>query len=610
MPIKHIVSNLLASFIFLSTYAQVDPQIDNRKKLEWFQDAKLGIFIHWGIYSVNGISESWSFFNNYLNHDAYMKQLAGFTASAYHPEEWVDLISESGAKYAVITSKHHDGVALWDSRMEKAITIKKHSAAQRDVLSPLVSALKSRGIKTGIYFSLPDWSNEDYDVFTRVRKRYNLKEDPKRWQQYQNYMMGQLNELSDHFHPDLLWFDGDWEHNAGEWQADKILAGLRKYNPNIIVNARLTGHGDYDTPEQGVPVLKPSNPYWELCYTMNDSWGYQPYDRHYKSSNMIIRTLIDCISMGGNLLLDIGPRADGSIPAEQIAILKDLGRWTQKNQEAIYGTRAGLPDGYFSGKSALSKDNKTIYLFLDKKDNKTIYINYLKSKIKQIRILGYQGNIPFKQSDQQVAIDIFGAAEDKDATVVAVQLAEALALNPLHFDQIIPKDLQHISVDLNQQIQSIIKNINKGNNLLDNSDLSIDKYSYSLDKNPSLQKWIKKHAEALYHSKTGLPDGHYTGLSTLSEDKQTLFLFIEGKPTGPIAIKGLKNTIQRARIVGEGTLLTPQIYNKLYWSKIPGITYIPVPEDRLDTQMTVIALLLDGPLDLYRENVGAIESNL
>jgi alpha-L-fucosidase len=609
MPIKYIVVKLLACFLFLSTSAQ-EKQTTNQQKMEWFKDAKLGIFIHWGIYSVNGISESWSFFNNYLNHEAYMRQLQGFTASNYKPEEWVDLISLSGAKYAVITSKHHDGVALWDSKVDKAITIEKHGAAKRDVLSPFLKALKRKEIKSGIYFSLPDWSQDDYDVFTRLRKRYNLKDDPNRWQRYQNYMMGQLEELSDRFDPDLLWFDGDWEHSAGEWQAESILANLRRHNPNIIVNARLPGHGDYDTPEQGVPVLKPSNPYWELCYTMNDSWGYQPYDRHYKSSNMIIRTLIDCISMGGNLLLDIGPQADGRIPTEQIAILKDLGRWTQKNEEAIYGTREGLPHGHFIGKSALSKDNKTIYLFLEKKDNKTIYINGLTSKVNTVCILGHQGNISFQEQGQQLAIDIPAAAEDKDATVVAVQLAETLKLSTPQLNKIAHENLQRPETSLGQQIHTIINNINAGNNLFDNSQLAADGYNYRLPENPSLQAWITKHAEALYHAKSGLPEGHYTGLSALSEDKQTLFLFIEGKPTGPIAIKGLRNTIQRARIVGEGTLLTPLIYNKLYWSKVPGITYIPVPEDRLDPQMTVIALLLDGPLDLYRENVGAIENNL
>jgi len=601
---KYILSILLVTTSLVRSHAQ------QAKKMEWFADAKLGIFIHWGIYSVKGIPESWSFFNNYLSHEAYMSQLAEFTAAQYDPEEWVDLIAESGAQYAVIASKHHDGVALWDSQIENAITIKQHGAAQRDVLSPFVSSLQAKGLKTGLYFSLPDWSNPDYDVFTRTRIRYKLKEEPKRWTHYQHYLFGQLNELTTRYHPDLLWFDGDWEHSSDEWQADKIKANLRNQNAHIIVNSRLTGHGDYATPEQGIPVLRPASTYWELCYTLNDSWGYQPYDQHYKSANMIIRTLIDCISMGGNLLLDIAPRADGTIPSEQATILKALGRWTKKNQQAIYGTREGLPFGYFSGKSTLSKDKKTIYLFLENRDNKTIHINGLQSKIEQISVLGYGADISFKETSDQLLIDIPKAAEDPDATVVAIQLTAPLTLKPLQARPITYESLNQSNSRLNTSIEAIIQSINQNSNPFINSNLSTDGYDFTLAKNPQLTAWIKKHAEALHHTGKGLPYGHYNGLSVLSEDKQTLYLCIQGIPTGPIAIKGLKNQIQRARIVGEGTLLTPEVYNKLYWSKVPGITYIPVPEDRLDSQMTIIALLLDGPLALYRENVGAIESNL
>src|SRR5664280_2210755 len=131
------------------------------KKMQWFKDAKLGIFIHWGIYAVNGIDESWSFYNGYISYDDYMKQLSGFTASEYKPAEWVSLIRESGAKYAVLTSKHHDGVAMWDTRQGELSIVKKTPAA-RDVVTPFVNALRKQGLKVGIYYSLLDWSNPDY----------------------------------------------------------------------------------------------------------------------------------------------------------------------------------------------------------------------------------------------------------------------------------------------------------------------------------------------------------------------------------------------------------------------------------------------------------------
>lgn len=182
-----ILKCIFALLLYLNTNLLAQERTDQEYKMEWFSNAKLGIFIHWGIYSVNGISESWSFFNNYINHDTYMKQLAGFGAENYHPQEWVNLIKESGAKYAVITTKHHDGVALWDSEAVKATTTLNHSVAKRDLITPFVSELQKSGLKTGLYFSLPDWSYPDYDIFTRERKRYDINKEPKRWDTFVNY---------------------------------------------------------------------------------------------------------------------------------------------------------------------------------------------------------------------------------------------------------------------------------------------------------------------------------------------------------------------------------------------------------------------------------------
>ncbi|MGM9475321.1 alpha-L-fucosidase [Pedobacter sp. GSP4] len=587
------------------------------QKMQWFADAKLGIFIHWGIYSVNGISESWSFFNNYINHDAYMKQLEGFNASKYKPAEWVSLIKESGAKYAVITTKHHDGVSLWDSKMPNATTTLKNSAAKRDLITPFVSELKKSGLKTGLYFSLPDWSYPDYDGFTRDRKRYDYKQDPARFKKFQNYFQGQLNELSVQYHPDLVWFDGDWEHSGEEWQAKNILENLRRVNAQIIINSRLNGHGDYDTPEQGVPVVKPSSPEWELCYTMNDSWGYQPYDNHYKSSNMIIRTLVDCISMGGNLLLDIGPKADGTIAPEQVKILKDLGRWTSKHSEAIYGTQAGIPAGHIVGKTTLSKNKDVLYLYLDYKTKNGILLSGIKSKINKIEVVGNKAQpYTIKLNETDYLLNFKEADFDSDVTVVKVSLNGPIQLADEQRETLSLADLYAAPKQrglTNLNLSKLAANLNAGINVFQNTSLPVD----GLDFNPGINNidqkisnWVIKNAEALYKTGKGIPAGHYQGNTALSADKQTLYLFVEGKPTGPIAIKGLKNNISRIRVVGEGTMLNHEIYNKLYWSKIPGIVYIPIPEDKLDTELTVIAVLLDAPIDLYREKVGAIESNL
>ena len=194
-------------------------------RFEWFGDAKLGIFIHWGIYSVNGIDESWSFFNGYISYDDYMKQLNGFTADKYKPEEWTILIKESGAKYAVITSKHHDGVALWDSRFSDLNVVKK-TPAGRDLLKPLVKSLRKEKIKVGIYYSLLDWSHTDYPNLTKINKRY--EDDSLRWEKFVKFNFGQIEELMDNYKPDLVWFDGDWEQSAEKWHAKEIREMLLK----------------------------------------------------------------------------------------------------------------------------------------------------------------------------------------------------------------------------------------------------------------------------------------------------------------------------------------------------------------------------------------------
>ncbi|UOU97755.1 alpha-L-fucosidase [Chryseobacterium daecheongense] len=594
-----------------SVHAQTQPA--EQKKMEWFNDAKLGIFIHWGIYSVNGISESWAFFNNYINHDNYMKQLNGFTASQYQPAEWVKLIKNSGAKYAVITTKHHDGVSLWNSKAEKSTTIPVNSSAHKDVLTPFVQELKKSGLKTGLYYSLPDWSHPYYDINTRTKKRYEIKNDPQRWQNFVTYYQTQLNELSSQYQPDLLWFDGDWEHTSEEWQAAKTLENLKKFNSDIIVNSRLNHHGDYETPEQGIPVVPPQSKSWELCYTMNDSWGYQPFDKNYKTPNMLVRTLADVISMGGNLLLDIGPKSDGTLPEEQVEILKNLGRWTSKNSEAIYGTRKGLPFENYKGKSSLSGNKKSLFLYLEEaKDFDKIY--GLITQPVSAKIVGdHNSKVYFEWNNGTVNLNLSKVNFDQDVTVVQLQFND-----PLVFSKDISKEkhsLPELLEDKNSKlaVYNIARELYAGNNIFNSSGLTDDGMDMKIQTkktNPETLQWISKHSEALFETGKGLPKGHYSGLSALSKDQQTIYLFVEGTPTGPIALKGIKNGIARIRIAGEGSIISHKTYNKLYWSQTPGIIYIDIPKERLDKNMTVIAVLLDKPIELYRENVGAIESNL
>jgi len=411
---------------FWSTSGQETVQMKS-ERMQWFHDAKLGIFIHWGIYAVNGIDESWSFYNGYISYNDYMKQLKGFTASNYNPEEWAGVIKESGARYAVITTKHHDGVALWDTKMGDLNVVKKTPAA-RDLIVPFCNALVKNGIKTGLYFSLLDWSNPDYPGFTKNEKRYET--DSLRWNRFIAFCHGQISELGKKFRPDLYWFDGDWEQSAEKWKAAEIRAMILKNNPMTIINSRLQGYGDYATPEQGLPVSRPEDKYWELCMTINDSWGYQQNDKEFKSPQQIIKIFAECISKGGNLLLDIGPKADGTIPPEEISVLKALGKWTTKHSEAVYGTEGGLPAGNFYGPSTLNSDSTMLYLFINGNPEGQVMLEGVKNKINRIYVVGNGTKLVWKEylkpywsnNAGLVFIDVPENVLDEYMTVLAVVL--------------------------------------------------------------------------------------------------------------------------------------------------------------------------------------------
>lgn len=410
------------------------PQEEDAAKealMEWFSQAKLGIFIHWGIYSRGDWSESWSFHNGVVSMEEYFAQEKDFTASAYDPAAWVELIRESGARYTVITSKHHDGFALWDTQAGEVSAVKS-SAAGRDVLTPFVEEVRRQGgLRLGLYFSLIDWPREDYpNVFRAGPARYDIHKEPERWQHFLDFNSAQLKELQEAYNPDLVWFDGDWEFKAEEWDAPGIVAALRAHNPDVIVNSRIAGYGDYDTPELGVPVVRPESRWWETCMTIGDSWGFRKRDTDFKSVDTILKMLVDCMSMGGNLLLDIGPRADGTIPEEQAAVLKELGRWIAKHEEAVYPTRAGIPSGHVQAYTTLNQAGDILYVYLPYAPNETLEIKGLKSVIKRVRVVGTGEELSWKRYNDidwsatpgVYYIDVPASALDSRMTVLAIEL--------------------------------------------------------------------------------------------------------------------------------------------------------------------------------------------
>jgi len=404
-------------------------------KMQWFSDAKLGIFIHWGIYAVDGVDESWSFHNRKMSWTDYMRQLKGFTASRYDPAAWASLIRESGARYAVTTTKHHDGVALWDTR-EAQYDVKDNTPAGRDLLSPLFSALRKEGVRAGAYYSLIDWSHPDYPGFIKDSARYRIADDPARWQRFTRFNHAQIAEVDRLLKPELWWFDGDWEHKAGDWQAEKIRVDILKSNPAAIINGRLAGHGDYATPEQNFPVKKPEARWWELCMTLNNNWGYQPSDTNWKTPYEVISIFADVVSNGGNLLLDIGPREDGTLTPQQVNVLRELGRWNRKHGEAVFGTLAGLPAGHYYGPSTISKDSSTLYLFLPSRVSGKVVVRGLSTPIERIQVMGHDrslshkvvGKISWSAVPGLVYIDVPADLHDEHVTVLRMRLKGPLRL--------------------------------------------------------------------------------------------------------------------------------------------------------------------------------------
>ncbi|HNV49719.1 MAG TPA: alpha-L-fucosidase [Bacteroidales bacterium] len=433
-----IILLTIVLFITNVTHSFGQTKIDSEEiadKMQWFADAKLGIFIHTGIYAVNGITESWSFFNKRISHDDYMKQLNGFTMSKYDAAAWADLIKASGARYAVITTKHHDGVAMYNTQMNDLSSLKATPAA-KDIIKPFYNELRQRDIKCGAYFSLLDWSHDNYPGFLRDSGRYEIKDDWERWYRYRDFFQGQIKELLAGYNPDLWWFDGDWELSAERWEAEKIRQMILTHNPNAIINGRLQGYGDYATPEQNFPVVRPKHNWWELCMTTNNSWGFQFKDQNWKTPYEVITIFADVISNGGNLLLDIGPKEDGTFPPEQINILKELGQWNKKHSEAIFNSLPGLPPGHFYGPTTLSKDSTNIYLFLAGNPQNQIVVRGLFDNIENVSIVGSDislewkivGKISWSLVPGLVYIQMPEKYQDQYMTVIKIKLKDKVHL--------------------------------------------------------------------------------------------------------------------------------------------------------------------------------------
>lgn len=328
---------------------------ERNRRMAWWHEAKFGMFIHWGLYAIPAgvwkgkeIEETgeWIMANADIPVKDYEKIAGQFNPIQFNPDEWVRLAKDAGMRYMVITSKHHDGFCLFDSKVTNYDVVDA-TPYKRDILKALSKACQKVGIKFCVYYSILDWHHPAQEKDTtqeELVQQYSqnlVKEGQK--ETYVDYMKEQLLELVTQYDPAILWFDGGWP----EWWTPKdgrnIMDFLWLWKPDLIINNRAAGNeemekvlGDYLTPEQFIPE-KGLQKDWESCMTMNDTWGYKKNDHNWKSTQVLIINLVDVVSKGGNLLLNVGPTAEGLIPQPSIDRLMEIGKWLKINGEAIYG---------------------------------------------------------------------------------------------------------------------------------------------------------------------------------------------------------------------------------------------------------------------------------
>ena len=341
------------------------------KRVAWFTQARFGMFIHWGLYAIPARGE-WVRSVEEMPKEDYMPFFHQFNPVDFDPKQWARAAKEAGMKYVVLTAKHHDGFCLFDSQYTDFKST--NTKCGRDLVREYVDAVRAEGLKVGFYYSLLDWYHDDYPHYGD--KQHPMRDDPaygnegRDFDRYLTYMHNQVRELCTNYGKiDILWFDFSYEDQynvmRGEkWKATELVTMVRELQPGVIIDNRLevSGegfgsmwegnptpyHGDFVSPEQiippqGIQDKQGRDLVWEACVTMNNNWGYCEYDRFYKPAPMLIKKLVECVSKGGNMLLNVGPDAKGNIPPQSQAILKEIGAWMKRNSKSIYGCgKAGM----------------------------------------------------------------------------------------------------------------------------------------------------------------------------------------------------------------------------------------------------------------------------
>lgn len=392
---------------------------------EWFIGAGFGLFVHWDHASQQGIEISWPLVGRSIIpgsdavEDFVTVEQYQSTAATFDPVEWdpialAALAKRAGARYVVFTARHHAGYSMFHTA-ESDFGI-EHSPFGRDVTREFVEAIRAEGIRVGIYYSLPDWNHPDYPAFTMADRPYaeehwpaagdpanaglpiavdaHRRSTPEQWARYQQYLRRQLTEiLTDYGTIDLLWFDGEWERSEEEWDSAGLRALIKSLQPDVVINDRLLGQGDYKTPEQGFPVTAPSGP-WELCLTIGQMWAWRPGDTKSKSTTSLITTLIEVASRGGNLLLNIGPKGDGSLNESQVATLEEIGAWMDVHSESVVDVSPTRGVDFYGPSTARPG---TLYLHLVLRPIEEVVVRGIPvGRVQGVRLLATGEQLPFE----------------------------------------------------------------------------------------------------------------------------------------------------------------------------------------------------------------------
>lgn len=359
--------------------------------LQWFLRDRFGMFIHWGAYSQLARGE-WVMNRERIPVAEYEPIARAWVPDAFDAGDWVDMALDAGMRYLVCTTKHHDGFCLFDSALTDYTSAQ--SACGRDLMAELADACHAKGLKLGFYYSLKDWHHPDYEC--------GADGDTEGHERFLEYTHGQVRELCSNYGKlDIMWYDGGGLYDGEGWQAERLNAMVRELQPNIVINNRSRIPEDFDTPEQHVAASPPDRA-WETCMTMNGSWGWHAGDRQWKSPIELVATLSRICSMGGNLLLNIGPLGDGRFPPEAVERLREIGRWMRVNGEAIYGSeRCPLQWGSFGWPTLVGNN---LYLICAKYPGPEAVVGMIKSPVRSATLLCTGQELPFEQREDRLRI--------------------------------------------------------------------------------------------------------------------------------------------------------------------------------------------------------------